>query len=46
VLASRGRTSLGATFIKVAGDYGDRLDQVGGRLYYRRRNGCFLTQGG
>ena len=33
VLRLRGRTSLGATFIKVAGDYADRLDQVGGRLY-------------
>ena len=33
VLRLRGRTSLGATFIKVAGDYADRLDAVGGRLY-------------
>jgi SulP family sulfate permease len=33
VLRLRGRTSLGATFIKVAGDYADRLDHVGGRLY-------------
>ena len=33
VLRLRGRTSLGATFIKVAGDYADRLAEVGGRLY-------------
>jgi SulP family sulfate permease len=33
VLRLRGRTSLGATFIKVAGDYADRLADVGGRLY-------------
>jgi SulP family sulfate permease len=33
VLRLRGRTSLGATFIKVAGDYADRLAAVGGRLY-------------
>jgi SulP family sulfate permease len=33
VLRLRGRTSLGATFIKVAGDYAGRLDAVGGRLY-------------
>ena len=33
ILRLRGRTSLGATFIKVASDYADRLDGVGGRLY-------------
>jgi sulfate permease, SulP family len=33
VLRLRGRTSLGATFIKVASDYADRLAAVGGRLY-------------
>ena len=33
VLRLRGRTTLGATFIKIAGDYADRLDAVGGRLY-------------
>ena len=33
ILRLRGRTSLGATFIKVAGDYADRLTDVGGRLY-------------
>jgi sulfate permease, SulP family len=33
VLRLRGRTSLGATFIKVVSDYADHLDQVGGRLY-------------
>jgi SulP family sulfate permease len=33
VLRLRGRTSLGATFIKVAGDYADHLGDVGGRLY-------------
>ncbi len=33
VLRLRGRTSLGATFIKVAGDYAGQLDDVGGRLY-------------
>ena len=33
VLRLRGRTSLGATFIKVASDYADRLAEVGGRLY-------------
>jgi len=33
VLRLRGRTSLGATFIKVASDYADRLAGVGGRLY-------------
>ncbi len=33
VLRLRGRTSLGATFIKVAGDYADSLTEVGGRLY-------------
>jgi SulP family sulfate permease len=33
VLRLRGRTSLGATFIKVAADYAERLAQVDGRLY-------------
>jgi sulfate permease, SulP family len=33
ILRLRGRTSLGATFIKVASDYADRLADVGGRLY-------------
>jgi len=33
VLRLRGRTSLGATFVKVAGDYADRLAAVDGRLY-------------
>jgi sulfate permease, SulP family len=33
VLRLRGRTSLGAIFIKVASDYADRLAEVGGRLY-------------
>ena len=33
VLRLRGRTSLGATFIKVASDYAERLADVGGRLY-------------
>jgi sulfate permease, SulP family len=33
VLRLRGRTSLGATFIKVAADYAGRLAGVGGRLY-------------
>jgi sulfate permease, SulP family len=33
ILRLRGRTSLGATFFKVAGDYADRLDAVDGRLY-------------
>ena len=33
VLRLRRRTSLGATFIKVVGDYADRLAAVGGRLY-------------
>ena len=33
VLRLRGRTSLGATFIKVVSDYADRLADVGGRLY-------------
>ena len=33
VLRLRGRTTLGATFIKMASDYADRLDGVGGRLY-------------
>ena len=31
VLRLRGRTSLGATFVKAAGDYADHLDRVGGR---------------
>jgi sulfate permease, SulP family len=33
VLRLRGRTSLGATFVKVAGDYAGRLADSGGRLY-------------
>ena len=33
ILRLRGRTSLGSTFIKLVGDYADRLDNVGGRLY-------------
>ena len=33
ILRLRGRTSLGSTFIKLVGDYADRLDDVGGRLY-------------
>ncbi len=33
VLRLRRRTSLGATFIKVAGDYANRLADVDGRLY-------------
>ncbi len=33
VLRLRGRTSLGATFVKVAGDYAGRLAACGGRLY-------------
>lgn len=33
VLRLRGRTSLGATFLKVTGDYADRLAATGGRLY-------------
>ena len=33
VLRLRRRTSLGATFIKVAGDYADQLAARGGRLY-------------
>ena len=33
ILRLRGRTSLGSTFIKLVGDYADRLDEVGGRLY-------------
>ncbi|MDQ2873333.1 MAG: SulP family inorganic anion transporter [Actinomycetota bacterium] len=33
VLRLRGRTSLGATFIKVVADYADRLADVDGRLY-------------
>ena len=33
VLRLRGRTTLGATFIKMASDYADRLASVGGRLY-------------
>ena len=38
VLRLRGRTSLGATFIKVASDYADRLADVGGRLYLDRKS--------
>ena len=33
VLRLRRRTSLGATFVKVVGDYADRLAGSGGRLY-------------
>ena len=33
ILRLRGRTSLGATFVKVASDYADHLADVGGRLY-------------
>jgi sulfate permease, SulP family len=33
VLRLRRRTSLGATFVKVVGDYADRLAEVNGRLY-------------
>jgi SulP family sulfate permease len=33
VLRLRGRTGLGATFVKVAADYAGRLDDCGGRLY-------------
>ena len=33
VLRLRGRTTLGATFVKVVADYGDRLAGSGGRLY-------------
>ena len=33
ILRLRGRTSLGSTFVKLVGDYADRLDDVGGRLY-------------
>jgi SulP family sulfate permease len=33
VLRLRGRTSLGATFVKVAAGYADRLADCGGRLY-------------
>jgi SulP family sulfate permease len=33
VLRLRRRTSLGATFVKVVGDYADRLAAVDGRLY-------------
>jgi SulP family sulfate permease len=33
VLRLRGRTSVGATFVKVIGDYAERLQGVGGRLY-------------
>jgi SulP family sulfate permease len=33
VLRLRGRTSLGATFIKVIADYASQLDTSGGRLY-------------
>ena len=33
VLRLRGRTTLGATFFRVASGYAERLEQVGGRLY-------------
>jgi len=33
VLRLRGRTAVGATFVKVVADYSDALDAVGGRLY-------------
>jgi SulP family sulfate permease len=33
VLRLRGRTSVGATFVKVVADYAAALDAVGGRLY-------------
>jgi SulP family sulfate permease len=33
VLRLRRRTSLGATFVKVVGDYAERLADAGGRLY-------------
>jgi hypothetical protein len=33
VLRLRRRTSLGSTFIKVVGDYADKLAERGGRLY-------------
>jgi len=33
VLRLRGRTSLGATFLKVAAGYAERLAEAGGRLY-------------
>jgi sulfate permease, SulP family len=33
VLRLRGRTSVGATFVKVVGGYADRLADAGGRLY-------------
>ena len=33
VLRLRGRTSLGATFVKVIADYAERLAEVDGRLY-------------
>lgn len=33
VLRLRGRTSLGATFVKVVSEYADRLAGTGGRLY-------------
>ncbi len=33
VLRLRGRTSVGATFVKVIADYAARLSSVGGRLY-------------
>ena len=33
VLRLRGRTSLGATFLKVSADYAERLAEVNGRLY-------------
>jgi SulP family sulfate permease len=33
VLRLRGRTAVGATFVKVVADYAAALDKVGGRLY-------------
>jgi len=33
VIRLRRRTSLGSTFVKVVGDYSDRLAEVDGRLY-------------
>jgi SulP family sulfate permease len=33
VLRLRRRTSLGATFVKVVGDYAERLAEADGRLY-------------
>jgi len=37
VLRLRGRTSLGATFFRVLGEYAGQLDGVGGRLYISGR---------